>query len=165
MRPGSGYWVRIVVAALIASTLAACATSPPRRGETQAILDIRADYLRTHPEGPFNLEIARSEVALGMGYYDVLAAWGMPDARLSDNERGEERWTYVIKSDNEVDGVRYDFLFVKQVVVEWESSLDVASGFSPAHSDGRGVSMRVPPTPATTLGEGARKGGVRSTMR
>lgn len=165
MRPGSGYWVRIVVAAFVVSTLAACATSPPRRDETQAILEIRADYLRKHPTGPFNVEIARSEVALGMGYYDVLAAWGMPDARLADAERGEERWTYVIKSDNEVDGVRYDFLFVKQVVVEWESTRDVASGFSPAHADGRGVSMRVPPTPATTLGEGARKGGAGSMIR
>lgn len=165
MRPGSGYCVRIVVAALVASTLAACATSPPRRDATQAILEIRVDYLRAHPQGPFNGEIGRSEIALGMGYYDVLAAWGMPDARISDNERGEERWTYLIKSDNEVDGVRYDFLFVKQVVVEWEASRDVASGFSPAHSDARGVSMRVPPTPGTTLGEGARKGGAGSMIR
>lgn len=165
MRPGSGYWVRIVVAALAASTLAACATSPPRRDETPAILEIRADYLRAHPQGPFNGEIARSEIALGMGFYDVLAAWGMPDARVSDHERGEERWTYVLKNGNEVDELRFDFLFVKHVVVDWESSRDVASGFSPAHSDARGVSLRVPPTPATTLGEGARKGVAGSMIR
>ncbi len=164
MRPRCGHCSRILVLAFVASLFAACATSPPRRDETTAILEIREDYLRTHPDGPFNGEISRGEVVSGMDYHDVLASWGMPDARSADSERREERWTYVLRSDNGVDWVRYDFVFVRQVMVEWEFSREVGSGFVSARDDNRGVSNRVPPSSISTTGETVRKGS-RSMIR
>jgi hypothetical protein len=146
----------------LVALLASCASQPPRRDETAAILEIRDDYLRTNPNGRFNGEIERGEVAVGMGYYDVLAAWGMPDSRVADAEHDEEWWTYVIASDNEIDWIRYDFLFAKKVVAEWEMTRNVGSGSTPFGDDARGISTRVPPTPAPSLGEGVRKGGAGS---
>jgi hypothetical protein len=153
MRPRIRYRYRTTLAAFAASVVLSCAAGPPRRGDTPAIVEMRADYLRTNPAGRFNAEINRGEVVVGMGFYDVLAAWGLPDARaVADSS--QERWTYVIKDDNEVDWVRYDFLFARRAVVEWETSRNTGSGFSPLDDDARGVSLRVPPVP---LGDGSQK--------
>jgi hypothetical protein len=166
MRPRGGYRSRIVVlAALAASVLASCTAGLPRRDDTPAILEIRDDYMRANPNGPFSAEVARGEVTLGMGYYDVLAAWGKPDARTAIPDRGEEHWTYVLQDDNGVDWTLYEFIFARRTVVEWEFSRNVGSGFATIRDDQRGVSQRVPPTPSTSLGEGARKGTVGSTIR
>ena len=166
MRPRGGYRLRtFVLTALAVSMLASCTAGLPRRDETPAILEIRDDYLRAYPNGAFNAEIARGEVALGMGYLDVLAAWGMPDARVAATLQNEERWTYVIENDNGVDWILYEFVFEKRVVVEWEFSRNVGSGFVTSRDDARGVSQRVPPTPAPSLGEGARKGTIGSMIR
>ena len=159
MRPRCGYCSKVLLLALTASVLASCATSPPRREDTAAILEIRDEYIRTHPGGPFNGAIARGEVAVGMGYYDVLAAWGMPDVRERDADRDEERWTYVLTSENQADWLRYDFVFAKRMLVEWEWSRGVASGSVPLPDDPRGVSSRVPPTTASSLGEAPKKKG------
>ena len=161
MRPRCGYWSRIVLLALATSMLASCATGPPRREDTPAILEIRDEYLRTHPQGAFNGVIARGEVAVGMGYYDLLAAWGMPDARERDGARDEERWTYVLTSENQADWLRYDFVFAQRMLVEWEWSRGVASGSVPLPDDPRGVSARVPTTTTSSLGEAPKKGSLR----
>jgi hypothetical protein len=163
MRPRSCYRYRTTLAAIVASVVASCATGPPRRGETPAILEMRADYLSAHPAGRYNAEISRGEVVVGMGFYDVLAAWGMPDARaVADSS--QERWTYVLKDDNDVDWVRYDFLFAERAVVEWETSRNSGSGFAVIEDDARGASLRVAPAPLGTL-DGAPKGRVGSSFR
>ena len=160
MRPRCGYCSKIVLLVVAAASLAACASNPPRRDETPAILEIRDEYMRTHPHGPYNVAIARGEVVVGMGYYDVFAAWGMPDSRTRDGERDEERWTYVLMSENQADWIRYDFVFDKRVLVEWEWSRGVASGSLPLPEDGRGVSTRVPGAPAAPLGDAPKKGSL-----
>ena len=165
MRPRSGPRTSIVVLLILASLAAACANVPPRRDDTPEILVLREDYLRAHPNGPFNPEIARGEVALGMGYSDMLAAWGMPDARLADPDMEQEQWTYVLRSDNGVDWVRYDFLFANRLVAEWEISRNVGTGFATIRDDPRGVSLRVPPSNAPSLGDDARKGGAGAMIR
>ncbi len=166
MRPRGGYRFRtIALAALAASLLASCTAGLPRRDDTAAILEIRDDYLRAYPNGPYTAEIQRGEVALGMGYMDVLAAWGKPDARVAAAGDEKERWTYLLDNDNGVDWVLYEFLFEKRVVVDWEFSRNVGSGFATSPDDARGVPMRVPPTPASSLGEGAHKGTVGSMTR
>ncbi len=159
MRPRHGYCSRFLVLALAAGLLSSCAVVVPRRDVTPEILVIRDDYLRANPNVVFKDAIARGEVVVGMGYYDVLAAWGKPDARAIESKKDTERWTYVLVSDNGADWIRYDFVFEERSVVEWETSRSVASGFAPARDDARGVSQRVPPTPAGTLGEGVKKGG------
>jgi hypothetical protein len=166
MRPRHGYSSRALALAIATVLCASCATSPPRRDTTPEIQAIRDDYLRTNPNVVHKGAIVRGEVVVGMGYQDVLAAWGRPTARVVEEGSDDaERWTYVLVSDNGVDWVRYDFFFAKWSVVQWETTRSVASGFAPARDDARGVSQRVPLTPATTLGEGVRKGGAGSMMR
>lgn len=163
MRPRSRYRYRTTLAALVASVVVSCATGPPRRGDTPAILEIRADYLRAHPTGRYNAEITRGEVVVGMGFNDVLAAWGMPDARTVPDS-SQERWTYVLRDDNEVDWVRYDFLFAERAVVEWETSRNAGSGFAVLDDDARGAALRVAPALPGTL-DGAPKGRIGSSFR
>jgi hypothetical protein len=153
-----------VLLTLTACLFASCAVSPPRRDETPAILEFRDQYFRTHPIGHFNDVIIRGEIAVGMGYEDVLAAWGLPNAR-EVSKGGEERWSYVLLDDNGVDWTRYDFVFTEKKVVEWERSRNVASGSSVAPDDPRGISRRLPPAPASSLGDGIRKGGTGESYR
>jgi hypothetical protein len=149
---------------LAACLLASCAVSPPRRDETPAIREFRDQYLRSHPVGTFNDMIVRGEIAVGMGYEDVIAAWGLPDAR-EVSKSGEERWSYVLVDDNGVDWMSYDFVFSEKKVVEWERSRNVASAFSALPDDPRGISRRLPAPPASSLGDGIRKGGTGEFYR
>lgn len=160
MRPRGCYCSRVLLLALATSVLASCATSPPRREDTAAILEIRDEYIRKHPDGPFNVVIARGEAAVGMGYYDMLAAWGIPDVRERDAERDEERWVYVLTDENQADWQRYDFIFAKRMLVEWEWSRGVASGSVLRSDDPRGVSARVPAPSAAPLGDAPKKGSL-----
>jgi hypothetical protein len=164
MRPRIRYYCRNTLAALAASVVVSCATGPPRRNDTPAILEMRAGYLEAHPAGRFNAEIARGEIVVGMGFYDVLAAWGLPDARAAADS-SQECWTYVLRDDNEVDWIRYDFLFAQRVVVEWETSRNTGSGFLTIGDDARGVSLRVPPAPTGSFGDGSPKTRSGSSLR
>ncbi|HXV12750.1 MAG TPA: hypothetical protein VEC56_00960 [Candidatus Krumholzibacteria bacterium] len=165
MRPRHPY--SSIALAIAVALCASCAASPPRRDATPEIQAIRDDYLRANPDVVYKDAIARGEVVVGMGYQDVLAAWGRPTARVVQQGTDDaERWTYVLVSDNGTDWVRYDFFFAKWSVVQWETTRSVASGFAPARDDARGVSTRVPPMPApAALGEGVRKGGAGSMIR
>lgn len=165
MRPRSCDRFRTILAVLAVSVVVSCANGPPRRADNPAILEIRDDYLRAHPTGRFNAEIVRGEVVVGMGYHDLLAAWGVPDARVAAADSSQERWTYVLRDDNEVDWVRYDFLFAARSVAAWETIRNVGSGFSGLDDDPRGASLRVLTTPAAPLGEGAQKGGSGPSFR
>jgi hypothetical protein len=136
---------------LAACVLASCAHTPPTRNETTAIRELREDYLRRHPAGRFNDCIARGEVAVGMSFLELLAAWGIPDARERLVDREEERWTYLVREDNWADWVRYDFVFAKAELREWETTRNSAWG-SLYGEQPRNSALRLPPQPSGSLG-------------
>ncbi|HEX6790977.1 MAG TPA: hypothetical protein VF247_06680 [Candidatus Krumholzibacteria bacterium] len=108
--------------------LAACAAAPPQRTETAAIHDLRADYFRTYPEGPNNDHIRRGEVVRGMSLYEVLASWGIPDARVVAPEQNKESWIYVVQDDLSLDWIAYEYEFRSNALVEWTTTRNVANG-------------------------------------
>jgi len=135
---------RHLARALLLATLGllpACAATPPSRTETTAIREIREEYFRSFPNGRFNDQIVRGRVVKGMSLFEVLASWGIPDARAVKVEDNRERWVYVLVEDNDLDWVRYDFIFRANELVEWEMTRNVASG--PA--------LEVPEHPVSTM--------------
>jgi hypothetical protein len=113
---------------LAAASLSACAVSPPSRTETPSIRQIREEYFRAFPDGRYNDHIVRGEVVKGMSLFEVMASWGIPDARAVKADSNDERWVYVLVDDRSLDWVRYDFVFHANELMEWERTLNVASG-------------------------------------
>ena len=140
---------------LAVAGLAACATTAPSRPETPAIRELRADYLRAFPEGRFNDHIQRGEVVKGMSLYEVLASWGIPDAREVATQDNRERWVYVVVDDASLDWIRYDYLFNGNVLLDWEVTRNVANGLSLDTPEHRPSAVSLPSWASTTRPGGA----------
>ncbi len=134
--------------------LASCASSPPARDVDDAVRSLRAEYLQAHPDGPFNGNIERGEVAVGMKFEDVVASWGIPEQRERSGDGQRERWSYTVTDQWNNDWVRYDLLFESRALVAWETMRNVASSH-PIDSQQR---TETPPVP--TGGAGLAGGGV-----
>jgi hypothetical protein len=87
----------------------------------------RAEYLLANPAGQFNRNIECGEVALGMRFDDVVASWGVPDARERTGDGTHERWTYTSADGYNGDWVRYDLFFEKRALSSWETMRCIAS--------------------------------------
>jgi hypothetical protein len=115
-------WITAAVA------MASCATAPPTRTATPAIHELRDDYFRSFPEGPNNEHIRRGEVVKGMTLFEVLASWGIPDARLVSDESSNERWIYVLLDDLSMDWVCYEYEFTSNALIDWTTTRNVSNG-------------------------------------
>jgi hypothetical protein len=142
------------VALLSFVSLWACAVTPPSRTETPSIRQIRAEYFRAFPDGQFNDRIERGQVVKGMSLFEVLAAWGIPDARTVKVEENRECWVYVLVDDTNLDWVRYDFTFHGNELTGWEMTPNIASGATLEVPEHPGVSP-LPSWATTTSGTGA----------
>jgi len=115
----------VIVAALLGT---GCAHAPRSFDESTATLAIRSDYLETHPDGQFNDLIARGEVEKGMSFFEVLAAWGLPEWRARTQDARYELWGYLARDEASQDWTRFTFTFEKKALVEWEISRHVVKG-------------------------------------
>jgi hypothetical protein len=129
--------IRALLFIVAATFLPSCAHSPRVIDESEAVLSIRKDYLRSNPDGRFNDFIERGEVVKGMSYVEVLAAWGFPEARLNIPERSTEYWRYVARDDLSRDWVEYTFVFQKNLLSEWEMIRHPSKGRAMAHIEFR----------------------------
>lgn len=129
MHPRNGIRVlaRLAVIAAAAS-LAACAVAPPTRTETASIRQIREEYFRSYPDSRYQQNINRGEIVKGMSLFEVLAAWGVPDARVLGADQSRETWVYVLVDDRSLDWVRYDFDFRSNQLTEWQKTPHVTTG-------------------------------------
>lgn len=134
--------------------LASCASHPPVRDVDESVRQLRAEYLHAYPDGEFTRNIERGEIALGMRFEDVVASWGIPDARERSAGKDRERWTYTITDAWSGDWVRYDFVFREDMLAAWETMRNVAS----SHMLSGGTSI-VPPLPAAPGAAGLVSGG------
>jgi hypothetical protein len=125
--------------------LASCASHPPVREADDSVRQLRAEYLRANPGGEFNTNIQRSEVALGMRFEDVVASWGIPDARERKGDGIHERWTYTVTDAWNGDWVRYDLVFEKRALASWETMRNVSSSHALTGLD---TAPQTPPPPA-----------------
>ena len=130
-------WVAVAV-------MAGCATAPPQRVATDSIRELRDDYFRTFPEGPNNDHIARGEVVRGMSLFEVLASWGIPDARVVSSEGDKERWIYVLQDDLSLDWVGYEYEFKGNALIDWTTTRNVSNGLSLDTPDHRPDALTLP---------------------
>ena len=124
----SRHHVALLVGIVASASLTGCATTPPSRTETPAIRDLRDDYFRTFPEGPNNDHIMRGEIVKGMSLFEVLASWGIPDARVVAAEGNRESWFYVLLDDLSLDWICYEYEFNGNSLVEWTTTRNVSNG-------------------------------------
>ena len=129
---------------LASACVSGCATAPPTRTETAAIRDLREDYFRTFPEGPHNDHIRRSEVVKGMSLFEVLASWGIPDARVVSTEGNSERWVYVLLDDLSMDWICYEYEFEGNSLLDWTTSRNVVNGLTLDTPDLRRDTLSLP---------------------
>ena len=108
--------------------MSGCATTPPSRSETPAIRELRDDYFRSFPEGPHNDRIKRGQIVKGMSLFEVLASWGIPDARVVSTEGNHERWLYVLLDDLSLDWIGYEYEFTGNALVDWTTTRNVSNG-------------------------------------
>lgn len=139
---------RSVVWLFATLALASCASHPPVRDVDDAVRELRAEYIHANPHGQFNQNIERGEVVLGMRFEDVLASWGIPDARERNGDGVRERWSYTETDPWSRDWVRYDLVFEKKALASWETMRNVSS----SHPLTGQPSAPVPPQPATAGG-------------
>ncbi len=129
---------RFTLTAVLAITcliVTGCAHTPRNIDESRSVLTIRADYLASNPDGPYNQYITRGEVVKGMSYVDVLASWGVPRARYrTDVEQNEvEYWHYFTLDDVSRDWTQFTFVFEKKVLTEWDVIRHVTKNGSLSH--------------------------------
>lgn len=125
---GNSTIVRFALTLLIGSLVTSCAYAPRVPEESNAVLSIRSDYIRTHPDGPYNAYIQRGEVVKGMQYLEVLASWGHPRSRLRVPSRRLEYWRYLTHDDVSGDWMQYTFVFENDVLLEWQMARHTSLG-------------------------------------
>lgn len=129
---------------IVSAALSSCATAPPSRTATPAIQELRDDYFRTFPEGPHNDHIRRGEVVKGMSLFEVLASWGIPDARVVSEQGDRERWIYVLLDELSMDWIGYEYEFTANALIDWSTTRNVSNGLSLDTPDLRRDSLLLP---------------------
>jgi hypothetical protein len=154
-RRNSRYQVALSLWIVASACLFGCAASPPSRVETPAIRELRDDFLRTFPDGPNHDHIRRGEVVRGMNLFEVLASWGIPDARVVSTEGNRERWVYVLLDDLSLDWICYEYEFRGNELVDWSTTRNVANGLSLDVPDHRPSALSLPAWASSSAPGGA----------
>jgi len=119
-------WLPVLLLAL-----SSCAPNPRivAGSESDYLLQLRAEYLKSNPNGEYNEFIKRGEVVKGMDVVEVLASWGHPKIRTKFTDSTEE-WTYREVDEQSKDWIDYTFTFRQGVLEEWELARHFAGGGS-----------------------------------
>ena len=96
-----------------------CSQLPESSRSDENMAGIREEYLRNHPDGKFNAFISEGRVVKGMGIFEVLASWGLPNARRSSDDGAEEYWAYFAKDEPTNKIVSYELVFEEKVLTRW----------------------------------------------
>ncbi len=118
--------VCMTLVVLTAAIVSSCSYHPKVEEESQDVLTIRQEFLLANPNGIHNASISRGEVMKGMGFMEVLAAWGLPEARERIRDKELEYWSYFFRDDDSRDWTRYTFTFERSELIEWDTARHVA---------------------------------------
>jgi hypothetical protein len=110
---------RILAVTLVLAALSACAHAPRSLQMTDHITSIRMQFLADYPNGRFNDQIQRGEIAKGMNVLEVLAAWGTPVDKARVEGVEVETWTYRDRDEHSRDFIIYEVVFDKRLLTDW----------------------------------------------
>ena len=110
---------RLILPSCLLLLLIACTHTPRALDEDVTVLRMREDFLRDHPDGAYNIYIAKGEVVRGMSLLEVSASWGLPETRRQTKDKKLELWTYFSEDEISGDWSRYTLTFENQVLADW----------------------------------------------
>jgi hypothetical protein len=113
------YVFRFASLLILFALVASCAHSPRSHKDSEAIKQIRLEYIRSNPDGEYNLHIQNGEVVKGMGFMGVLASWGLPNVRRISESSMYEYWTYYTEDKAAGMWTIYELMFKDQMLVSW----------------------------------------------
>ncbi len=105
--------------------VASCSQLPESSRSDEHMAGIREEYFRSHPDGRYNLFITEGRVVKGMGIFEVLASWGLPNVRRSSEDGGTEYWAYYAKDEPTQEIVSYELIFEEKVLTRWVVHADL----------------------------------------
>lgn len=112
--------MRCGLLAVVTLVLAAsCSQLPASNRSDEHTTGIRTEYLQNHPDGKYNNYIADGRVVKGMSVVEVLASWGLPNARRAAAKENSEFWTYYAKDEQTQQVVSYELVFLSRVLSKW----------------------------------------------
>lgn len=104
---------------LVISILASCAHAPRAPRDSESLHAIRTQYLAEHPDGRYNDQISRGELAKGMNVIEVLASWGLPEDRREEPQLAREVWRYATRDGLDTDVTVYELIFEHRRLNDW----------------------------------------------
>jgi hypothetical protein len=125
----------IAVAALVSALAISCSPLPQTSRTDEQLSSIRAEYLNNHPDGKFNDHIKEGRVVKGMGILEVLASWGLPNARSASESGTSENWAYYAKDEQTNRLVSYELVFEDKVLRRWQVRADLGTGLGTTDTD------------------------------
>ncbi len=118
---------RLAVLLTAIALLASCAHSPRSFKDTEAIQQMRLDFIASHPNGGYNNHVLKGEVVKGMNFMSVLASWGLPNVRKVQPASIYEYWTYYTEDKASGQMTIYDLIFKDQVLSGWKIDKTISS--------------------------------------
>lgn len=127
------YVSRIAITMVLFALVTSCAHSPRSHKDSEAIKQIRLEYVRSNPDSEFNPHIVNGEVVKGMGFMGVLASWGLPNVRRISESSVYEYWTYFTEDKAAGMWIMYELKFKDQMLVSWivDKNIVGQGGISP----------------------------------
>jgi hypothetical protein len=110
---------RIAVCVVLFAMMTSCAHTPRSFKDSEAIKQIRLDYIKSNPEGQYNEHVLKGEVVKGMGFMSVLASWGLPNVRRVSEGNIYEYWTYYTEDRAAGMWTIYELQFKDQLLASW----------------------------------------------
>jgi hypothetical protein len=110
--------VRALCLTVLVAMLAACSQNPQMTVPEERD-QLHHEYLATHPNGKYNKEIMKGEVARGMSNLEVLASWGLPSVRRMSESGDREQWMYIRLDEHSGRVIGYTLMFQDQTLSKW----------------------------------------------
>jgi hypothetical protein len=82
--------------------------------------ETREDYIKLHPDGPFNDLIREGEITRGMSVHEVIASWGMPHVYAVSRALPAEHWIYYIRDREALSMLIYTLTFENDTLRIWD---------------------------------------------
>jgi hypothetical protein len=80
----------------------------------------REDYIKLHPDGPYNDCIKNGEIVRGMNTREVFASWGLPNVYIVTRTVPSEQWIYYIKDRDSLAMLIYTLSFADDTLQVWD---------------------------------------------
>jgi hypothetical protein len=128
--------IRSIAAVVLVLALAVSCSPLPQSSRTdEQLTSLRAEYLKSHPDGKFNALITEGRVVKGMSDLEVLASWGLPNVRRAAETGTTQYWAYYAKDQQTNKIMSYELVFESKLLRRWDVRYDVGGSLGTTDID------------------------------